>query len=100
MAVSGIDRRQALAARRNPICQGASLLDGDKGIDEDGVPLAVDEGRRYRRPHRLLRAWKQVAVDTGNARRHKHVPVQRKVSPLVVILVIYAHCVLYRLVLN
>src|SRR3989475_12970124 len=61
------------------IHQGVRLLDGDRGVDEDGVPLAVDEGRRYRRPHLLFRARRQVARDSGDAGRHEHVPVQRNV---------------------
>ena len=35
-----INRCQVLAARRNPIYEDVRLLDGNKGVDEDSVPLA------------------------------------------------------------
>src|SRR5712691_3309107 len=76
VAVRSVDRCQVLAAHLDPIHQGVRLLDGDNGVDEDGVTLAVDEGRRYRRPHSLFRARRQVAGDHGDAGRHEHVPVQ------------------------
>jgi hypothetical protein len=37
--VGGVDGRQILCAGRNPIRQGARLLDGNRGVDQDGVPL-------------------------------------------------------------
>src|SRR5437660_9663402 len=77
MAVRSVDRRQVLAARRDPIHERTGLLDGDEGVDQNGVPLAVDEGRRYRRPHPLFRAWRRVADDNGYAGRHEHVPLQK-----------------------
>ncbi len=81
VAVGDIDCCQVLAVRFDPLHQGARLLDGEQGVDEDGVPLAGDEGRRYRRPHPLLRARRRVAGDAlGDARCHEHVPVQRHVS--------------------
>ena len=40
VAVSRVNRREVLAARRDPIDQGESLLDGEEGVDEDSVPLA------------------------------------------------------------
>src|ERR1700675_4128138 len=46
VAMGGVDRRQILSARRNPIRQGSRLLDGNRGIDQHSVPLPrnrVDE---------------------------------------------------------
>jgi hypothetical protein len=34
-----------LAGPGDPIHQGAYLLDGEEGVDEEGVPLTVDESR-------------------------------------------------------
>src|SRR5262249_42177418 len=48
VAMRSIDRRQVLAARPDSIHQGVFLLDRDERVDEDGVPPAIDEGRRYR----------------------------------------------------
>src|SRR5918996_3294160 len=76
VAVRRVDRRQVLAARLDPIHERACLLDGDKGVDKDGVALAGDESRRHWRPQPLCRAWGQVARDSGDAGRHEHVPVQ------------------------
>src|SRR5712664_2205182 len=39
MPVGGVDGRRILSAGRNPIRQGACLLDGNWGVDQDGVPL-------------------------------------------------------------
>ena len=39
VAVGDIDRCQVLAARLDPIDQGVRLLDGDKGVNEDGSRL-------------------------------------------------------------
>ncbi len=55
VTVGDINRCQVLAARRDPIYEDVRLLDGDKGVDEDGVSLARDKCRRYRRPHQLFR---------------------------------------------
>ena len=77
VAVRSVDHRQVLAARRDPIHQSAFLFDRDESVDQDGVPLAVNEGRRYRRPHLLFRARRQVARDSGDSGRHEHLPVQR-----------------------
>src|SRR5579859_4310859 len=40
VAMGGVDRRQILSARHNPIRQGARLLDRNRGVDQDGVALA------------------------------------------------------------
>src|SRR6266436_7772257 len=39
VAMGGVDRRQILSARHNPIRQGARLLDGNRRVDQDGVAL-------------------------------------------------------------
>src|SRR6266436_5016105 len=39
VAMGGIDRRQILSARHNPIRQGARLLDRNRGVDQDSVAL-------------------------------------------------------------
>src|SRR5580700_2530610 len=64
MAVSDIDRGQVLAARRDPLYQRGSLLDRQKGVNENGIPLAEDEGCRCGHPSPLLLARRQV---TGEA---------------------------------
>jgi hypothetical protein len=75
VTVRSVDRRQALALCRDPLPQGLRLLDSEQGIDEHGVSLPGDEGRRDRRKHPLLPAWRQVMVCNGDARRDVHVPV-------------------------
>jgi hypothetical protein len=44
-AVSELDRGQVLAARRDPFHRGVCLLAGKEGVEEYGVPLAVDRCR-------------------------------------------------------
>jgi hypothetical protein len=44
VAMGGVDRRQILSTRRNPIRQGSRLLDGNRGIDQHSVPLPRDKG--------------------------------------------------------
>src|SRR6266404_5503687 len=39
VAMGGVDRRQILSARHNPIRQGARLLDRNGGVDQDSVAL-------------------------------------------------------------
>jgi hypothetical protein len=39
VAMGGVDCRQILSARRNPIRQRARLLDGNRGVDQDSVAL-------------------------------------------------------------
>src|SRR5580765_4911625 len=39
VAMGGVDRRQILSARHNPIRQGSRLFDGNRGVDQDSVPL-------------------------------------------------------------
>src|SRR5271169_3637012 len=44
VAMSGVDRRQILSTRRNPICQGTCLLDRDWGVDQDSIALPRYKG--------------------------------------------------------
>jgi hypothetical protein len=44
VAMGSVDRDQILSARHNPICQGARLLDGDRGVDQDSVALPRNKG--------------------------------------------------------
>jgi hypothetical protein len=46
MPVGGVDRGQILAARRNPIRQGARLLDRNRSVDQDSVALPRDKRSR------------------------------------------------------
>src|SRR5216684_7081295 len=43
VAMGGVDRSQILSAGRNPIRQGARLLDGNRGVDQNSVPLPRNE---------------------------------------------------------
>ena len=46
VAMGGVNRRQILTARPNPIREGSSLLDRNRGVDQDSVSLpriSVDE---------------------------------------------------------
>jgi hypothetical protein len=44
VAMGGIYRRQILARGHNPIRQGSSLLDRNRGVDQNSVPLAGNKG--------------------------------------------------------
>src|SRR6202521_2653235 len=50
VAMGGVDRSQILSLCRNPIRQGSRLLDGNRGVDQDSVPLPRNESGRNRRP--------------------------------------------------
>jgi hypothetical protein len=39
VAMGGVNRRQILSARYNPIRQGSRLLDRNSSVDQDSVPL-------------------------------------------------------------
>src|SRR5258708_5154644 len=39
VAMGSVDGRQILSRGRNPIRQGACLLDSNRGVDQDSVPL-------------------------------------------------------------
>src|ERR1700694_741264 len=43
VAMGGVYRRQILYAGSTPIRQGARLLDGNRGVDQDSVPLPRNE---------------------------------------------------------
>src|SRR3984893_8419329 len=60
VAMGGIDRRQILSARDNPIRQGARLLDRNRSVDQDSVALPRNKRRRNRRPRPLFFAWRQI----------------------------------------
>src|SRR5260370_42660643 len=74
VAMRGVDRRQILPARRNPIRQSARLLDRNRSVDQDSVALPRDERRRNRGPGPLFFAWGQIARDSGHAGRQELVP--------------------------
>src|SRR5580698_3475233 len=80
VAVGRIDRRQVLAARGDPIRERDCLLDGDEGVDKDGVALAVDKSRGHRRPQPLFRSWGQISCYRGYARRYEYIPLEGNVS--------------------
>src|SRR2546425_4356058 len=76
VAMGGVDRRQILSARHNPIRQGARLLDRNRGVDQDSVALPRNKRRRNRRPGPLFFSWRQIARDGRYAGRQEHVPPQ------------------------
>src|SRR5258706_12704791 len=43
VAMGGVDRRQILAAGRNPIRQCVCLLHGNRAVNQDSVPLPRNE---------------------------------------------------------
>src|ERR1700682_6277651 len=44
VAMRGVDRRQILSARHNPIRQGARLLNCNRSVDQDSVALPKNKG--------------------------------------------------------
>jgi hypothetical protein len=44
VAMRGVDRRQILAPRHHPIHEGARLLDRNRSVDQDSVPLPRNKG--------------------------------------------------------
>src|ERR1700738_1981887 len=44
VAMGGVDRRQIPSTLRNPIRQVSRLLDGNRGVDQDRVPLPRNKG--------------------------------------------------------
>ena len=58
VAVRVVDRGQVLAMCCDPLPQSICLFDREHGVDEHGVSLAIDKGRRDRRPQPLLSAWR------------------------------------------
>src|SRR6266404_9526507 len=57
VAMGRIDRRQILSARPNPIREGSSLLDRNRGVDQNSVALPRNKRRRNRGPRPLFFAW-------------------------------------------
>src|SRR5947208_16813796 len=53
VAMGGVDRRQILSARHNPIRQGTCLLDCTSVVDQDSVELPRHQRWRTRRPRHL-----------------------------------------------
>ena len=56
VAVSDVDRRHSLALRANPLSRLPSFVEGDQGVDEDGITLAAEQRYRTGRPRRLTLA--------------------------------------------
>src|SRR5882762_3198903 len=52
-----VDRRQILSARPNPIREGPSLLDRNRGVDQNSVALPRNKRRRNRGPRPLFFVW-------------------------------------------
>ncbi len=50
MAVGRVNRGQVLPARHDPIRQGLRGFGGEEGIDQHGIPLAVDKRGRIGHP--------------------------------------------------
>src|SRR5258708_5270722 len=77
VAMGGVDRRQVLSSCRNPIRQGARLLDGNRGVNQDSVALPRNESGRNRRPRPLFFAWGQIVGDGRYAGRQEYIPPQQ-----------------------
>src|SRR5438093_6774074 len=75
MTVCNLDGRQVFTFSYNPVCQSSGLPDRHKGIHEDGVPHAINEGGRHRLKICLSYARRQVGSDNGYAWRHEDGPV-------------------------
>src|SRR3984893_1258645 len=76
VAMGGVDRRQILSAREDPIRQCARLLDRNRGVDQDRVALPRNQRRRNRRPRPFLFTWSHIARDSGYAGRQEDIPPQ------------------------
>src|SRR5216684_7283442 len=63
MAVGRVNRGQVLAARRDPVRQGLRGFGGKEGVDQHGIPLAIDQRGRIRYPGQGLVAWRQLPVE-------------------------------------
>src|SRR5207245_7720267 len=50
MAVGRVNRSQVLAARHDPVRQGLRGFGGKEGVDQHGIPLAVDQRGRIGYP--------------------------------------------------
>jgi hypothetical protein len=76
VTVRDVHRREVPSVRSYPLGQLVGLAHGEQRVDEDGVALAGDKRRRYRRPERLLFAWTRVAAGCGLQWRYMHVPAE------------------------
>ena len=47
VAVGDVDRCQVLPGCGDPCCESVGLVGGHEGVDQDGVPFARDQSRRY-----------------------------------------------------
>src|ERR1700730_9693676 len=79
MCVGDVNCGEVLAARDDPILQSLRLLDCEKSVHEDSVPLAVDERRRICHPHQLFLAGWQITSE-ARAPYGEHIPAQAGVS--------------------
>src|SRR5262245_10848761 len=75
MTMCNVDVCQVLAACSYPICESVGLLDRHERIHQDGVPHAIDKGRRHRLKICLSHASWHVGRDNRYPRRHEHVPM-------------------------
>jgi len=75
MTMRDVDRRQLPVLRGDPIRERIGLHGGHERINEDGISLPVDQGRRRRLKERLVYIGRLVGHLDRYA-RHEHVPVQ------------------------
>jgi hypothetical protein len=76
VAVRNVNCRQVLSTGLDPIGQYFVLVDSHKGVDENRIPLAVNERRGNRRKETALFAGRRVAGNSGNSGRNEQVPFQ------------------------
>ncbi len=79
VSVSDIDCREVLAAVSYPARQSYCLLPGGRYIDQDGITLAIDEGRRGWVPEGFLRVGRRCTRYNGYTRSNKDVPLERSI---------------------
>src|SRR4029077_1793018 len=79
MCVGDVNCSEVLAARDDPVQQSLRLLDREKSVHEDGIPLAADERRRICHPHQLFLAGRQI-TSKARAPYGEHIPAQAAVS--------------------
>src|SRR3989442_14921995 len=63
MAVRRVNRSQVLAARHDPVRQGLRGFGGKEGVDQHGIPLAVDQRGRIGYPGQGLVARRKLPVE-------------------------------------
>src|SRR6202521_4134287 len=79
MSVGDVNCGEVLTARDDPAQQSLRLLDREKSVHEDGIPLAADERRRICHPHQLFLARWQITSE-ARAPYCEHIPAQAAVS--------------------